>query len=255
MKKFILNLVAVVLMVSIMACSTNAKPDTTLFTNPGEAWVFEKNNQKIAFTIDTYGYHNYIYDYDLDVVIGLGKEFHLYNNLLYFHHDWYDEQLNYLGVWGDSLFLAQHPEEIGNLYEYSIKGDKLTLTKPLYGYIDPDQAEEFGDVSYVFYKQRFTPPDVLVQRYNIGSRWQEAGLSIIHQGNNIIFSLKDPEDFEFYVYNIQGQRIWDASHSEDPPALVWNGLNYEGEKVPAGLYFFLLKTNEFTYMRDILLLM
>ena len=234
--KIILQVIIISLVFLLYSCSSDIR-DEDLLTKPGKAWVYENGSQKIAFTLTSSGYQNYIFDYEMDVMGMVNLGFHTNNNILYFHHDWYDEQGNYLGVWGDSLYIAENPGAPTNLYEFEIHGKDLILTKPLYSYINPCQGVEIGDVSYKFSLKSFTPP------------------SNLSNSNVTDFSreIKPKDENLIYIYNLEGKRINDNPTKDG--MLVWNGTDYDGNRAPSGVYFAIFKTGDNVYMRDVVMLM
>ena len=249
----------ILLTVLLLNCS-NHKPDETLWTKPGQAWVYEKGSQKIAFFLNASGYRNYIFDNEMDVFGSVDIGFHTNMNIIYFHFEMYDAQGNYLGVGGDSLSIAKDPNTLVNLYEFAISGNQLTLTKPEYSYISPEQGMEYGDVSYNFTKKSFTPPKN-ISMPNLSNNTNDNAINNIRVHSyaqlpvSIIYVIGDDEhDVSIYIYNISGQRIKTLTETVDG-YITWNGTDYDGNNVPAGLYFFITKTENGVNMRDLVFLM
>jgi len=252
MKKILTFFTVIAMFITIMGCMTNNQKNETLLTTTGQAWVFENGQQKIAFTLNSGVYKNYLFDFELDVVVSREIGFHTNENILYFHADWYDENGNYLGVWGDSLYIAQNPGAPVNLFEYKISGKKLTLIKPEYSYIHEEQGAFFGDVSYEFRKQSFTPPNIAT----------DLNLKSFNSNDFALFELvKLPSTFDIgekndillRIYDIRGQVV-KTQDVNDVDFILWNGTNEDGEPVPSGLYFYLLKTEDEVAFKDIVFL-
>ena len=260
LKQIVFCIFLIYMGVLFIACSPK-KNNEHLYTDSGQAWVYEKGNHKIAFTLTPSGYKNYIFDFELDVVGSAELGFHTDKNIFYFHHKLYDSDGNYLGIWGDSLFIAENPCLIPNsdLYEYKIRGNKLTITKPVYSYIDPDQAEDFDDVSYKFTKKNFTPPSSSTH-FNFsnldgGSKvMQKIEHSYSKDHDYITFYLEtsEHEDEAIYIYDMKGVRI-NTLYKENGIS-IWNMRDYEGKEMPSSAYFILHKTNESVWVEGVVLL-
>ncbi len=74
----------------------------------------------------------------------------------------------------------------------------------------------------------------------------------------IRFALKKPSDVSVEVYNILGQRVKSLINNEKMTAgvkeITWNGRDDKGNDVASGIYFYRLKTAEFTDIKKMVLL-
>lgn len=74
----------------------------------------------------------------------------------------------------------------------------------------------------------------------------------------IKFGLKKPSDVSVEVYNILGQRVKTLINNEKMTAgvkeVTWNGRDDKGNDVASGIYFYRLKTAEFTDIKKMVLL-
>jgi|GEM_PF-6990820 len=264
-KQFVFYTILVGLCFLLFNCNSLGH-DEKLQTDSNQAWVYEGGGQKIAFTMNASGYKNYIFDYELDVIGSVDVGFHTDRNILYFHFDMYDQSGNYIGVGGDSLYIAENPGAPVNLYEFKIMGNKLILTKPLYSYVDPCQGKPFGDVFYVFTKKKFTPPSSLPSyKMNIIEDNNIVGNSPVRSDKIILpttqqhpfsvsftYQINDNQEVPAFIYDIRGQRIQTIGFKNGH--LIWYGTDYDGNPVPPGLYFYLIMSEEYIW-NDVLFLM
>ena len=258
MKNILSLSIVSLLILTILGCSTKSPKEETLFTAPRQAWVHENAYQKIAFTLTSEGYKNYLFDYEHDFVVSVEFGFHTNENILYTHHELFDPEGNYLGIWGDPLYIAQNPDKPVNFYEYEISGNQLTLTKPHYGYLTKEMGEFFGDVDYVFEKKPFSvPPLTENSKFNnhINLEFYNDG----EQRNTALFSflIINEGDVICNIYDLKGQRVRRLIDSTMVPGqhqILWNGRDDNGDDLPAGLYFLLLKYNDVISFRGVVVI-
>ena len=73
----------------------------------------------------------------------------------------------------------------------------------------------------------------------------------------IKYSLPSRSDVTFAVYNLLGRKIYTRNFTDQPAGdytVVWNGCDRYGREVASGIYFYLLKSGEFTDSKKMLLL-
>jgi hypothetical protein len=73
----------------------------------------------------------------------------------------------------------------------------------------------------------------------------------------ITFSLPTRAQVEVAVYNLLGEKVATVVDGRRPAGehtAVWNGLDSEGREVATGVYFYRIRTEEFTQSRKMLLL-
>jgi len=73
----------------------------------------------------------------------------------------------------------------------------------------------------------------------------------------ISFLLAKESPVSIEIYNLKGQKIWDQEEKILPPGkhqITWNGQDEQGNMVGSGIYFYRLKTPEFSSVRKMLLI-
>jgi flagellar hook assembly protein FlgD len=71
----------------------------------------------------------------------------------------------------------------------------------------------------------------------------------------ISFSLAENARVNLTVYNLRGQRIFSLISGEINAGrheVIWKGRDFQGNAVPAGIYFYRLETENFTAMKKML---
>jgi hypothetical protein len=74
---------------------------------------------------------------------------------------------------------------------------------------------------------------------------------------NLPFDLPKAQNVSFNVYNILGQHVKtlaDGMYESGRHTVSWNGTNSNGEDVPSGIYFYSLKTEEFSKTSKMMLI-
>jgi hypothetical protein len=74
---------------------------------------------------------------------------------------------------------------------------------------------------------------------------------------SIDFYLKNPELVIIEIFNIRGQKIKTLVNSKMSAGnhnVIWNGLNDRGEKMPSGVYFYRMRTDDYKAARRMILI-
>ena len=74
---------------------------------------------------------------------------------------------------------------------------------------------------------------------------------------NVSFDLPKAQHVSLEVYNILGQRVQtlaNGSYEAGRYTYTWNGTNSKGENVPSGIYFYSLRTDEFSKTNKMMLI-
>lgn len=96
------------------------------------------------------------------------------------------------------------------------------------------------------------PPDI-PQAFHLSQNYPNP----FNAGTTISYTLDQPGDVAFEIFNILGQRVWNDYIGQQPAGrhtIHWNGRDSRGQAVPSGIYFYRLSLGEQTQTKKMVLL-
>lgn len=95
--------------------------------------------------------------------------------------------------------------------------------------------------------------DLIPSEFSLGQNYPNP----FNLSTTIKYSLPSRSDVTFTVYNLLGRKIYTRNFTRQPAGnhtVVWDGCDRYGSEVASGIYFYLLKSGEFTDSKKMLLL-
>lgn len=198
-------------------------------------------------------YENHIPE--LDVSVSVEPDFSVTANALYFDQD------NNLPVQKNLLFDWGFYEMGSYVHQYD--GDEANFE-----HILPPQIE-----GWHYYYFSFSDGDEVVETPMDSVYISQTGIDDTHiplefsllqnypnpfnAETSIKFNLAEPSNVELTIYDITGNavtKLIDSYLQSGPHAVVWNGLNFAGQAVSSGIYFYTLRSGNDLKSRRMLLL-